>query len=125
MFELYADEDFYKNKYLGKVTDDLERKLRQAQRHIDSLTFNRIVGKGFSNLTSFQQTLIKEVICLQVDFEDENQDLLDSVVSSYSINGVSMNFGDSWNVVVQSGIAMQRSTYELLNQTGLTRRVIR
>ena len=26
-----------------------------ASRHIDSLTYNRIVGQGFSNLTPFQQ----------------------------------------------------------------------
>lgn len=125
MFELYADESYYKEKYQGKLTDDLESKLRRAQQHVDSLTFNRIVGIGFAKLTTFQQTVIKEVVCLQVDFEDENQEMLDSVLSSYSINGVSMNFGSNWNVVIQNGIAMQRSTYEILKQTGLTNRVIR
>lgn len=125
MFEPYVDEDFYKTKYLGKVTKDLAQKIKQAQQHTDALTFNRIVGIGFENLTPFRQSVIKEVICQQVDFEDENRELLDSVLTSYSINGVSMNFGNNWNVMIQNGIAMKRSTFELLKQTGLTNRVIK
>lgn len=58
------------------------------------------------------------------DFMIENKDLIETALSSYSINGVSMNFGDSWNVVTMNGIAMKRSTFELLNQSGLTRKVI-
>ncbi|MGM0215458.1 hypothetical protein [Enterococcus sp. AZ109] len=125
MTDLYADKSYYKSVYQGKVTVNIGNKLKRAQQHIDSLTFNRIVGLGFAKLTTFQQTVIKEVVCLQVDFEDENQEMLDSIMTSYSINGVSVNFGSNWNVVIQNGIAMQRSTYEILKQTGLTNRVIR
>ena len=70
--------------------EDVLNKLRQASRHIDSLTYNRIRKYGFDNLTEFQKEIICEVVCRQADFEYENQDLISSVLSSYSINGVSM-----------------------------------
>lgn len=122
---IYADEAFYKNEYLGTHnSENFNRILKTASQHIDTLTFNRIVGVGFENLTPFQQSVIREVCCQMADFQIENKDLIETALSSYSINGVSMNFGDSWNVVTMNGIAMKRSTYELLNQSGLTRKVI-
>lgn len=123
--EPYVDETYYKENYLGTLdTEDLAKRLKEASQQVDMLTFNRIRGKGFDNLTSFQQSVIKEVICQHVDFVYENQDMIDSVLQSYSINGVSMTFGQSWNIEVMNGVAMKRSTYELLKQTGLTRSVI-
>lgn len=123
--EPYVDETYYKENYLGTLdTEDLAKRLKEASQQVDMLTFNRICGKGFDNLTSFQQSVIKEVICQHVDFVYENQDMIDSVLQSYSINGVSMSFGQSWNIEVMNGVAMKRSTYELLKQTGLTRSVI-
>lgn len=122
---IYADEAFYKNEYLGTHNlENFNRILKTASQHIDTLTFNRIVGMGFDNLTPFQQSVVREVCCQMADFMIENKDLIETALSSYSINGVSMNFGDSWNVVTMNGIAMKRSTYELLNQSGLTRKVI-
>lgn len=103
-----------------------EHTLREVSRHVDGLTFNRIVAVGFDNLTEFQQELIKEVTAKQAAFETENADLISSVLSSYSINGVSMNFGgDSWNVFTEAGVAMRRDVYALLAQTGLCCRVLR
>lgn len=123
--EPYVDETYYKENYLGTLnTEDLVKRLKKASQQVDMLTFNRIRGKGFDNLTSFQQSVIREVICQHVDFVYENQDMIDSVLQSYSINGVSMSFGQSWNIEVMNGVAMKRSTYELLKQTGLARSVI-
>lgn len=123
--EPYVDETYYKENYLGTLdTEDLAKRLKEASQQVDMLTFNRIRGKGFDNLTSFQQSVMREVICQHVDFVYENQDMIDSVLQSYSINGVSMSFGQSWNIEVMNGVAMKRSTYELLKQTGLTRSVI-
>lgn len=122
---IYADEKFYKNEYLGTHTpEQLNRILKTVSQHIDTLTFNRIVGIGFDNLTPFQQSVIREVCCQMADFMIENKDLIETTLSSYSINGVSMAFGDNWNVVTSQGIALSRSTFELLKQSGLTRRVI-
>lgn len=122
---IYADEAFYRSEYLGTHnSENLNRILKTASQHIDTLTFNRIVGMGFENLTPFQQSVIREVCCQMADFMIENKDLIETTVSSYSINGVSMAFGDNWNVVTSQGIALSRSTFELLKQSGLTRRVI-
>lgn len=117
----YADITYYKDTYKGSAIPDevLEGALRQASRHIDSLTYNRIVGRGFDKLTMFQQDIIKEVCCTLADFEYENEEMLNSVLQSYAINGVSMTFGEGWNLVCQNGVAMKRDTYELLSQAGL------
>ena len=127
-YEPYVTTNEYKNRINGNVIPDneLEKYLRQASRHIDTLTYNRIVGRGFSNLTIFQQEIVKEVVCTQAEFEYENKDIFDMVLQGYSINGVSMSFGgNSWNVKVEKGIPIRRDVYEMLSQTGLCCRLAR
>lgn len=126
-YEPYASPGYYQGKYEGTLIedDDLKKALVQASRHIDSLTYNRIVGRGFSSLTRFQQDIIQDVVCQQADFETENADEINSVLSSYSINGVSAQFGSSWNVFTDKGVAMKRDLYALLCQTGLCCRLAR
>lgn len=70
-YRSYVTPDYYTDTYDGSVIpeDELERALKQASRHIDSLTYNRIVGRGFSSLTEYQQEIIREVVCMQADFE--------------------------------------------------------
>ena len=75
---------------------ELDLRLRDASRHIDSLTYSRIVGRGLSALTEFQQDVIREVVSRQADFEAENREALDCALSSYSINGVSMTLTAGW-----------------------------
>lgn len=117
----YATERYYESDYGGSLIpeDSIQRLLVQASRHIDTLTYNRIVGQGFDNLTEFQKSVIQEVVCRQAEFEYENADEISSILSSYSINGVSAQFGSSWNVFTDRGIAMKRDDYALLCQTGL------
>ena len=126
-YEPYASPGYYQGKYEGTLIedDDLKKALVQASRHIDSLTYNRIVGRGFSNLTEFQQEVIREVVCQQADFEVENADMINTVLQSYSINGVAMQFGGSWNVLVGKGVAMRADVYAQLCQTGLCCRLAR
>lgn len=116
----YADQDDYK-RVSGEIEiDDLENRLFIASRHIDTLTFNRIVAKGFENLTEFQKDVIRLVVCNQVAFEAENESLINSILSSYSINGVSMGINTGgWNVVIQDGVIMRADNYAMLEQTGL------
>lgn len=110
--------------YEIKVPDaDIDSATYEASRHIDSLTFNRIIGRGYDNLTDFQKEVLDMVCAKQAEFEYENAELLQSVLSSYSINGVSMGLDtNGWNLMVQNGVVMQRSTYDLLKQTGLCSR---
>ena len=120
-YRAYADPEYYREIYGGDMVPEehLEKALRQASRHIDSLTYNRIVGAGFENLTGFQQEIIRETVCQQAEFEYENADEINTILSGYSINGVSAQFGSSWNVFMEKGIAMKRDVYALLSQTGL------
>ena len=99
-YKSYVTPEYYLDQYEGGIVpeEELAKALKQASRHIDSLTYNRIVGRGFSRLTKYQQELIREVVCMQADFEYENADEINSVLSSYSINGVSAQFGSNWNV---------------------------
>ena len=123
-YTAYATVEEY-TELLPDAVEVTAADLRQASRHIDSLTYNRIVAAGFDNLTQFQQEIIKEVCCRQAQFEVENEDAISSVLSSYSINGVSMAFGSSWNVFTEHGVAMRRDIYSLLQQTGLCCRLLR
>ncbi len=124
---IYADITYYKKEYKGQILpeNEIEKSLKEASMHIDTLTYNRIVGKGFENLTKFQQDIIKEVVCKLADFEYENADLLKSPLNSYSINGVSASFSASWNIEIQNGVAIPKDYYSLLSQTGLTCRNLR
>ena len=127
MYNPYVTTSYYLDSYKGDVIpeEQLEKAHRQASRHVDSLTYNRIVGRGFSLLTDFQQEIIREVVCQQADFEHENADEINSILSSYSINGVSASFGSSWNIFMDKGVAMKRDVYTMLCQTGLCCRLAR
>ena len=121
---MYADFEYYKNTYKGNLEEsDAEKALKQAERHIDALTFNRIVDKGFENLTEFQQGIIKECECLMADWETENADYINSMLSSYSLNGASMSFtGNSAGATVVNGLAVSREIYSHLKKCGLCSR---
>ena len=119
---MYADLEYYKNTYRGNLPDEeVDKALKQASRHIDILTYNRIAGVGFNNLTQFQQETVREVCCMMADFESANASMINSLINSYSINGASVSFsGESANCQLVNGVVIQRSVYEVLNFTGLT-----
>ena len=119
---MYADLEYYHNTYGGRLSDEeAEKALKQASRHIDILTYRRIAGIGFENLTPFQQETVKEVACMMADFESANASTINSLINSYSINGASISFsGDSANCKLVKGVVIQRDVYEMLSLTGLT-----
>lgn len=124
----YIDKNYYLSTYKGTLIsnkDDITKYIKKACLDIDTLTFNRIVARGFENLTTFQQNIIKDVLCEHAEFLFENSDLLESVLSSYSINGVSMSFENSENIKIIDGVVMKQSLYQHLGQTGLTNRNLR
>ncbi len=118
-YQGYVTPSEYKENHNDIPDDVLENKLKQASRNIDLLTFNRIVAHGFTNLTGFQQEIVKECVCELADFYYNNDDMIQNVLKNYSINGVSMAFGDTWNVHVQNGVAISNATYSKLMSTGL------
>lgn len=115
----YATAADYAQYGSGNIpAEELDSFLHKASRHIDSLTFNRIVAAGFDNLTEFQRDIIKNSCCRLADFLHDNDGLLGSALNSYSVNGVSMSFG-GMSVAVINGVPVSREIYSLLSQSGL------
>lgn len=123
---MYADKEYYENVYGGTLIDEeqIEKQLTTAGRQIDTLTYCRIRGTGFENLTEFQKDQIRYVNCLLTDFIYENKDELESMLSSYGINGVSMTFSNGINVTKVQNIIIRTDIYAELVKTGLCCRMI-
>ena len=123
---MYADKEYYTDTYGGSLIGEEEptRQLNKASRQIDTLTFCRIREIGFERLTAFQQDQIQYVTCLLADFIYENRDELESMLSSYGINGVSMTFSNGVNVTKVQGVMIRTDIYAELEKTGLCCRMI-
>lgn len=111
----YVDSAYY-SAFSGLITDKLDSKLEKATDQIDSLTYNRIVGKGFDNLTPFQQDKVKKAICLHADFIEKYGEYIDMPLSGFSAGSISVNF----NAQKINGITTTQEVINYLNQTGLT-----
>lgn len=123
---MYADKEYYTETYGGSLIGEKEltRLLEKASRQIDTLTICRIREIGFDRLTAFQQDQIQYVTCMLADFIYENQDELESMLSSYGINGVSMTFSSGVNVTKVQGVVIRTDIYAELEKTGLCCRMI-
>lgn len=117
----YADEVYYRDDYGGTLvpSEDLKKQLNKASRQVDTLTFCRIRSIGFEHLTEFQQDQIRYTVCLLTDFLYENADELETMLTSYSINGTSMSFAIGQNIMQVQGILIRSDIYAELQKTGL------
>ena len=96
-----------------KTKDEFETR---AAEHIDILTFNRI---QYDSLSEMQKRIVNRVHSRLAAFERDNDDMLNSYLKNYTINGVSMEFGGSWNLMCISGVAIPAELYSMLRATGL------
>ncbi len=95
--------------------------LELASSKIDELTFNRIIARGFTNLTAFQQDMIEKATLLQAQYyEDCGTD--PGALSGFSVPGLSLSFGQSNGSTVPAGVSP--AAYSLLKQTGLMVRTV-
>lgn len=119
---MYATPEYYTKEYGGTLIsqDELEIKLKKAEREIDHLCFGRIKGKGFENLTSFQKGLIQEAVCLQADYLYQYGAYLSSPMKSYSAGSTRVEMAN----VTCNGIATTQETINLLEDTGLRCRAL-
>lgn len=117
---MYAEVIDYSQMYPDDETTESEllSALEAAQRDIDGMTYNRICAIGFDCLTAFQQQLIRSAVCEQAKFRSVYADLLESPLQSYSINGVSMQFGGT-GLMDFGGVKTTAHVASLLRQTGL------
>ena len=119
---MYADYEYYTAEYKGTMPEEEAVKaLKQASRHIDTLTYNRIKRCEFERLTTFQRDVIKETTCMMADFEHNNASMINSLINNYGINGANISFsGECANCKIVNGIIVQKDVYAYLSQTGLT-----
>ena len=119
---MYADYEYYTAEYKGTMPEEEAVKaLKQASRHIDALTYNRIKRCEFERLTAFQRDVIKEATCMMADFEHDNASMINSLINSYGINGANISFSvECANCKIVNGIIVQKDVYAYLSQTGLT-----
>jgi len=119
---MYATPEYYTEEYGGTLIsqDDLEKKLKMAEREIDHLCFGRIKGKGFENLTPFQKDLIQEATCLQADFMQQYGSYINSPMKSYTAGSTRVELAN----VTYNGIATTQEVINRLEDTGLRCRVL-
>lgn len=119
---MYADVNFYLESFHGtqEASCEIEASLSLAEIKIDETTFNRIKGRGFENLTEFQQEKIRLAACYQADYIHENG-YDGSSIQSYSVLDISVTVKDSGKVYERLGMSLV--AYALLQQTGLTGRI--
>lgn len=114
---MYIDYSYYTKEFKGTLISEKEQSLLdEASDEVDDMCFGRIRGKGFENLTEYQQGLIRKAICKQAEFKKKYGPFLESPIASYSISKTSMSF-DSAKV---NGIDTTDAVIRLLNRTGLT-----
>lgn len=114
-----ADYDRYGD---GLVPEEqLEKALDRASDQIDRLTYNRIVARGFDNLTPFQRTNVTKAVCLHADFVFKYGDYLTMPLSGYSAGSTSMTFKTATGA---GGVQTTEAVLDLLMPTGLSNREI-
>ena len=116
---MYADYGDYTTAGGTASSEQITPLLAKAQGDIDAITFSRIVGIGWDNLTGFQQEMVCRACCAQADFLLENGDAVESAMASYSINGVSMAFGNAALYSIQNGVAVSNRALAYLKRSGL------
>lgn len=115
----YADYATYKANGGTAPERDILPMLDAASDAIDALTFDRINAIGWDRLTERQRDLVERACCLQADFLLDNGDAVYSAMTRYSINGVTMEFGNAALYRVVGGVAVSNQAWRLLMRTGL------
>ncbi|MFR1708933.1 MAG: hypothetical protein ACLSV2_08540 [Clostridium sp.] len=114
----YVDSTYYKDIFGGTILPDvsINQSLERASDQINTLTYNRIVGKGFNNLTEFQKDKIKKAVCIHAEFVEQYGDYIDMPLSGFSAGSTSVSF----NANKVNGITTTQEVLNYLKQTGLT-----
>lgn len=125
----YATSEYYLTSCKGNTlpNDDIDKYLQEATEKIDSITFNRIVGIGFDNLTEFQKEKVQKAVCYQAEYifkngyNDENK----QDIASYSVLDISVNANTDKKKTQAEKECMSEKAYDLISKTGLTTRGFR
>nr|DAL98405.1 MAG TPA: Head Tail Connector Protein [Caudoviricetes sp.] len=117
----YVDYEYYKDTFKGTLDEDTAIKLlNESSDQVDRLTYGRIRKRGFSNLTEYQQELIKKATCYQADFISSYGEYLNMPLSGFSAGDISLSFNKDNQGA--GGIIADKKTLDYLAQTGLSSR---
>lgn len=119
------DLNYYFDTYGGTVltSDDAGLKaLNKAYRQINIICKNRLDNGNVDSMPEDVQDIVKTVICEQADFNAANADLINSALSEYKINGVSVKFSTNGQVLNEGGIFIRGELISQLAIYGLTYR---
>lgn len=90
---VYADYEYYKNKYYGTLPEDSFNSLiLKASREIDKNVNTRLTEVKINNLPKIAQESLKYTACALIDLISKKQESDNRKISSYSIDGVSKSF---------------------------------
>ena len=114
----YVDSTYYKETFGGTILPEVSSnlKLERASDQVDTLTYNRIIGIGFDNLTEFQKDKIKKAVCIHAEFIEQYGAYIDTPLSGFSAGSTSVSF----NTNKVNGITTAQEVLNYLKQTGLT-----
>lgn len=119
------DLNYYFDVYHGTVlTNDEagEKALNRAYRQINIICKNRLDDGTIDSFPEKVQNIVKTVICEQADFNTDNADLINSALSEYKINGVSVKFETNSQIKNYGGIFIKGELISELAIYGLTYR---
>lgn len=95
-----------------------------AEQKINKISFNRIVGIGFENLTDFQKEKVEKAIVYQIQYFQINGIEESNNLSSYSVLDISVNV-DKNNQTEAEKLNMSSFAYDCMQETGLCSRNFR
>ena len=126
---MYVDIDYYianrkSSEPDAECTKDIQELLDLAEMKVDEVTFNRIRGIGFDNLTEFQKDKVRKAVCVQADYIQEYGGYTDGEpqIESYSVLDISVSVSGKQTAAERAGMATL--AYKLLEQTGFMRRAL-
>jgi hypothetical protein len=119
---MYATPEYYTNEYGGTLIsqEELNKALKSAEYDIDHLCFGRIKGKGFDNLSPYQQELISRAACLQADYLKQYGAYINNPLKSYTAGSTRVEMAN----VTCGGVSTTQEIINLLEDTGLRCRVL-
>lgn len=103
---------------------EFQELLLLAEQKINKVSFNRIIGIGFENLTDFQKEKVEQAITYQIRYFQINGTDESSNLSSYSVLDISVNV-DKNNQTEAEKLNMSSIAYDYMQETGLCTRNFR
>lgn len=90
---VYADYEYYKNKYYGTLPkDSFNSLILKASKEIDNNVNTRLTESKIKDLPKEAQDSLKYTACALIDLISKKQESDNKKISSYSIDGVSKTF---------------------------------